>query len=169
MKALIIVDYQIDFVTGSLGSKEALSIEKQICRRIEAALKDGWKILFTLDTHGEDYLQTYEGINLPVAHCIKGTNGHRLYGSVEPYAEYGTVIEKSSFGCPRLMDYLDGCDEVELCGVATNICVLANAVMIRSFFPDIKISVRESCVASYDADAARKTLEILPSLQIDVV
>lgn len=169
MKSLIIVDYQVDFVSGSLGSEDAVSIEDDICNRIEQALDEGWRVIFTLDTHDDGYLETLEGMRLPVPHCLKGTEGHMLYGKVSSYADRGIVIEKSSFGCPDLMAYLDDCDEVELCGVATNICVLANAVMIRSFYPDMKVSVRGSCSASYDRDMAERALLILPSLQVDVI
>lgn len=169
MKSLIVVDYQVDFVSGSLGSEDAKSIEGSICDRIEQALDEGWRVIFTLDTHDDGYLGTLEGVKLPVPHCLKGTEGHMLYGRVSSYADRGIVMEKSSFGCPDLMGRLDDCDEVELCGVATNICVLANAVMIRSFYPDMKVSVRRSCTASYDRDAAEKALCILPSLQVDVV
>lgn len=169
MKALVVVDYQVDFVSGSLGSEDARSIEDAICERIDDALADGCRLIFTLDTHHRDYLDTYEGKNLPVPHCIEGTEGHRLYGKVEQYLGKGIVLEKSSFGCPELIGNLRDCDEVELCGVATNICVLANAVMVRSFYPNIKVSVIRSCCASYDRDAAEKALAILPSLQVDVV
>lgn len=169
MRALVVVDYQNDFVDGSLGSEDARSIEDVICQRIESALTDGYKLIFTMDTHRDDYLDTMEGRLLPVRHCIRGTEGHAIYGRVAGYVPDGTVLEKDTFGCLALTDALAGCDEVELCGVATDVCVMANAVIARTACPDARIVVRRSCVASYDRDRHNAALELMPSLQIDVV
>ena len=82
-KALIVVDYQKDFVDGALGFEKAVQLEQAICRKIEQAREQGEEILFTFDTHGDDYLQTQEGRNLPIEHCKKGSDGWQLYGKVE--------------------------------------------------------------------------------------
>ncbi len=169
MKVLLVVDYQNDFVEGSLGSPDAVSIEGRICDRIEEVLSEGGDVIFTMDTHDCGYLSTFEGRRLPVEHCIAGTHGHRLYGRVGSYAGEGRIIEKSSFGCPELMEILGGYDDIELCGVATNICVMSNAILARTAAPEARITVRRDCVASYDRVEGERALEVMPSLQIDVV
>lgn len=169
MKVIIIVDYQVDFVTGSLGSDDARSIESAICSRLDLALESGWDIIFTMDVHGEDYLSTFEGERLPVRHCILGTGGELIYGHVADYIDHAMILEKDTFGCSRLLEVLDGYDEIELCGVATNVCVLSNAVMARTACPDARIEVRADCVASYDRVAGEKALDLMESIQVDVV
>ncbi|MDO5861218.1 MAG: isochorismatase family cysteine hydrolase [Thermoplasmata archaeon] len=171
MRALVVVDYQNDFVDGSLGSPDAVSIEDAVCSRMEEHLASGDRVIVTMDTHGEDYLSTYEGTVLPVEHCIRGTPGWALHGRVAELAEREgcRILEKHTFGCAALLDELKGCDEIELCGVATNICVLANAVIARTACPDARIVVRRDCVASYDRELGEKALAVLPSLQIEVL
>lgn len=169
MRALVVVDYQNDFTDGPLGSPGAVSIEGPICSRIEDYLRSGDPVFMTMDTHSPDYLSTLEGRMLPVEHCIAGTDGWRLHGKVSSYRDRCTVIEKDTFGCARLLEVLKGFDEIEICGVATNVCVLANAVMARTANPDARVIVRRDCVASYDPDLGEKALDILPSLQVEVL
>ncbi len=169
MRALVVVDYQNDFVDGSLGSEDAVSIEDAICSRIGEYLGSGDDVYVTMDTHGEDYLSTLEGRMLPVEHCIRGTDGWRLHGRVGELASGCTILEKGTFGCPGLMDILCGYDEIELCGVATNICVIANAVIARTAAPDARIVVRRDCVASYDRELGEKALDVMASLQVEVL
>ena len=169
MKALVVVEYQNDFVDGSLGSPEALSIEDALCARLEEVLSEGGDLYFTLDTHGTSYLNTFEGKRLPVEHCQVGTFGVKIHGKVGEYVPKGTVLSKTTFGCSRLLEELKDYDEIEICGVATDICVLANAVMARTANPEARITVRRDCVASYDREAGEKALDVMGSLQIDVV
>lgn len=169
MRALVVVDYQNDFVDGPLGGPDAISIESRICDRIEDVLGSGGSLFFTLDSHGDDYLSTLEGRLLPVPHCIEGTRGRDLHGRVAGYADRGELLCKSTFGCERLMDILRPFDEIEVCGVATNVCVIANAVIARTAAPDARVVVRRDCVASYDREEGEKALAVMPSLQIDVV
>lgn len=168
-RALVVVDYQGDFVDGSLGGEDAAAIEGAICSRMLEYRSSGDPVLVTMDTHGEDYLDTLEGRLLPVEHCIRGTEGWRLHGRVAELAEGCVILEKDTFGCRALMDLLEGMDEVELCGVATNICVLANAVLARTACPGARIVVRRDCVASYDRGLGEEALDVMRSLQIEVL
>ncbi len=169
MRALVVVDYQNDFVSGGLGSADAASIEDPICSRMEDFLGSGDDVYVTMDTHGEDYLETLEGRMLPVPHCIRGTDGWRLHGRVGELAGGCTILEKDTFGCRALLDALKKYAEIELCGVATNICVIANAVIARTANPEARVVVRRGCVASYDRELGEKALDVMGSLQIEVL
>lgn len=170
MRVLIVVDYQNDFVDGALGSPAAAAIEDALCSRIEEHLASGDRVIFTMDTHGEDYLSTREGGMLPVPHCIRGTPGWELHGRVAELSRRPgcIVIEKGTFGCPELMDLLKGCRRIEVCGVATNVCVIANAVIARTASPEASVVVRRDCVASYDGELGEKALEVMASLQVEI-
>ncbi len=171
MRILVVVDYQRDFVDGALGSEDAVSIEGAICSRIEDYLSTGDPVIFTMDTHGEDYLQSLEGMMLPVSHCIEGSPGWEIHGRVRGLSEREgcTIIRKGTFGCSDLMGALGGYDEIEICGVATNVCVLSNAVMARTANPNARVIVRRDCVASYDRALGEKALDLLPSIQVEVL
>ncbi len=171
MRVLLVIDYQNDFVTGPLGSDDAVSIEGPVCRLIEDSLSAGDDVIFTMDTHGADYLDTAEGRSLPVEHCIRGTDGWELHGRVRELSmrDGCRILEKDTFGCRELIDILLDYDEVTVCGVATNICVLANAVIARTANPEAKVTVRRDCVASYDRGLGEKALDVLQSLQVVVV
>ncbi|MCL2295527.1 MAG: cysteine hydrolase [Methanomassiliicoccaceae archaeon] len=168
-RALVVVDYQIDFVTGSMGSPQAEAIEKNIVSKIEEYLSTGGKVFFTMDTHGKDYLRTDEGIHIPTEHCICGTPGWEIFGRVADYCGKGEVIEKSTFGSLEAMTLLKGFDQIEVCGVATNICVLANAVLLKTAYPETKVMVDPDCVASYDESLHRKALDVMRTLSIDIL
>ena len=118
-KALVVVDYQIDFVNGALGFEGAELLEDIIIDKIEKCRSEGGKVIFTLDTHSENYLNTAEGKKLPVVHCVDGTEGHQLFGQLPEYVlKDDIVIKKPSFGSLELADILkeNKFDEVELCG-----------------------------------------------------
>ena len=169
-KALIIVDYQTDFVTGSLGFPGAADLEEKICRKIEAARAEGRDCIFTFDTHEDDYLSTPEGKGLPVPHCLRGTEGWCLYGKVGGLLPQGMGFEKSQFGSAELARYLaeQKYDEVEFIGVVTNVCVLSNAVLAKAALPGGKISVDASCCASNDPELGEKALDIMAGLQVEI-
>ena len=116
MKFLIVVDMQNDFITGALGSKDAEAIVPRVTKKVQEF--DG-KVIFTMDTHGENYLETQEGKKLPVAHCIKGTDGWQIADALSPYAE--TVVEKPTFGSTALPELIlsfgEEIEEIELCGL----------------------------------------------------
>lgn len=171
MRALVVVDYQNDFVKGTLGSDDAVAIEDAVCGRISEYLGTGDDVFLTKDTHGTDYLRTAEGRLLPVEHCIRGTPGWDLYGRVAELAGRPgcRILEKDTFGCRELMEILRCYDRIEICGVATNICVIANAVIARTANPEARVTVRRDCVASYDRALGEKALEVMESLQVEVV
>lgn len=171
MRALVVVDYQNDFVTGSLGSQDAILIGDAVCSRITESLESGDDVFFTRDTHGSDYLETREGSLLPVPHCIEGTSGWEIAGRVGELSRDPRcrIIDKPTFGCADLLGMLRGYDEIELCGVATNICVIANAVIARTASPEARVVVRRDCVASYDRELGERALEVMASLQVEVI
>lgn len=171
MRALVVVDYQNDFVDGSLGSRDASDIEEAVCSRITEYLGSGDAVFFTVDTHGTDYLDTLEGRMLPVEHCIRGTSGWEIHGRMGELARDPRcrVLEKGTFGCAELMGILREYEEIEVCGVATNICVIANAVIARTANPSARVVVRRDCVASYDRDLGEKALDVMTSLQVEVL
>lgn len=170
-KALIVVDYQNDFVSGSLGFPEAVSLEKKICEKIETYRKNGSDVLFTFDTHEPDYLKTEEGKHLPVAHCLRGTEGWQLYRKVKDYCDETTpCFEKPTFPSLELGEYLreKGYDAVEFVGLVSNICVLSNAVIAKAALPGAHIVVDASCTAGADRTMHEKALDVMGGLHIEV-
>ncbi len=171
-KLLIVVDYQKDFVSGSLGFHGAKALEDAICKKIEDYLANGQDILFTFDTHGEDYLQTQEGRNLPVAHCLQGTEGWKLYGKAAAYQKDAVAcLNKCTFGSVELADYLreHSYDAVELAGVVSNICVISNAVIAKAALPQAEILIDARCTASNDPSLHEKALDVMEGLQMKII
>ena len=170
-KLLIVVDYQVDFVTGTLGFGNALKIEDGIYNRINYYLQNDYDVVFTLDTHEDSYLSTEEGTYLPVKHCIKNTNGHELYGKVKELVGSNKVFEKVTFPSSELLTYLldKDYDYIELCGVVTNICVISNAVIAKAAKPLAHIVVNEKLCASNDLEMEQKSIEVMKNLQIEII
>lgn len=165
-RALIVVDYQHDFVDGSLGFEAAKLLEQPICDKIAQTRAQGGDVLFTLDTHGPEYLETREGSDLPVPHCLKGTPGWKLYGKVGDHlAESDRVFEKGAFGSLELAACLreGGYDAVELVGLVSNICVLSNALLAKAALPEAVVTVDASCTACADPDVNQKALDVMRS------
>lgn len=172
MKCLIVVDYQVDFVSGALGNSDAAALEAGIAARIRQARENGEDVIFTLDTHEADYLSTREGKYLPVPHCIRGTQGHGLYGAVAPEQQPGDqVFCKETFGSKALFAALQekGYTAVELCGVVTNICVISNAVLAKTALPEADVSVNAALCASNDPVLHRKALDVMASFQVRIL
>lgn len=185
MKVLVIVDMQTDFISGSLGTPEAQAIVPNVINKLKAHKHTDTVVLFTKDTHKENYLDTPEGKKLPVPHCIEGTQGWSIAKPIasefkaDGYMTYssGTVVNsrvlKSTFGSYDLLKILDDdeieLDEIELCGVCTDICVISNAIMIKNFFPDVKVTVDASCCAGVTPEKHAAALEVMKSCQIDVI
>lgn len=172
MKALVIVDYQNDFILGKLGFEGAERIAPLIIEKISLARENGDQVIFTLDTHGENYLETAEGRALPIPHCIKGTTGHELYGEVKKRVrEEDVIIEKPTFGSPELAEYLkkEGFDEVEFCGLVTDICVVSNVILAKAALPESRIIVDSLATASADIEKYKAALEVMKSVQVEVV
>ena len=172
MKALVVVDYQVDFVNGALGFPGAEKLEPLILAKITDCRRSGGQVIFTLDTHGENYLETAEGKKLPVPHCIKGTPGHALYGKVaEAVAPEDIVIEKPAFGSLELADLLRRIfpEEVELCGLVTDICVVSNAIIAKAALPESRVAVDGSACATADPGAHERALAVMRGVQVDVI
>lgn len=171
-KLLIVVDYQIDFVNGSLGFEGAQKLDDVICRKISQYRENGDDIIFTLDTHNESYLSTQEGRNLPVEHCIKDGEGHKLFGNVAGIAsEYDLFFEKPTFPSLKLGVYLKDkeYESVELCGLVSNICVISNAIIAKAALPEAEIIVDKNATDSFDKELNEKCFDIMKGLQITVI
>ena len=175
-KLLIVVDMQSDFIDAALGSAEAQAIVPAVTARIREAREDGWELIATLDTHGEDYMSTPEGAKLPVPHCIKGTPGWQLNAEVaEALGENVTLVEKPTFGSTRLPALVAGmaagADKltIELLGLCTDICVISNTLLLKAHFPDAEIAVRRSCCAGVTPATHEAALATMGCCQIDIV
>jgi nicotinamidase-related amidase len=168
-KILIVVDIQKDFVDGSLGTKEAVAIIGNACERIKS---HNGKIYVTFDTHGSDYMDSSEGKNLPVSHCIKGTDGHALDENIKNALDGKdwVAVEKPTFGSvdlPVIIKNNHGTDvEIELIGLCTDICVVSNALILKANFPESKIAVVENCCAGVTPEKHNAAIETMKSCQI---
>ena len=174
-KILIAVDLQNDFIDGALGTKEAEAIVPAAAARIREYRKEGAEIIATLDTHGEDYMQTREGKKLPVPHCIRGTEGWQLNPVIREALGDCTLVEKPTFGSvslPELVRERIGQDEnvtIELLGLCTDICVVSNALLLKAAFPEVDIRVSSACCAGVTLEKHRAALETMASCQIDIL
>lgn len=176
MKVLIVVDMQNDFITGSLGTPEAQAIVPNVKKKVEEAVKNGDLIIYTRDTHSPDYLNTKEGEKLPVEHCVACTQGWEIHEELMPPENYRNywVQDKFTFGLyclPEMLynglykKFLAGeITEIELVGLCTDICVVSNAMLLKSYFYDMtEISVDATCCAGVTPmthEAALKTMEM---------
>ena len=148
MKLLIVVDMQNDFIDAALGTKEAVAIVPAVAKKIAEYRKTGNQVIFTRDTHQKNYMETQEGQNLPVMHCIEGTDGWQISKELE--VGESKIFNKPSFGSMELADYvasLNDIEEIELIGLCTGICVISNAFILKAKLPEVKITVDSSCCA----------------------
>ena len=164
-KTLLVIDMQNDFIDGSLGTKEAQAIVPMVREKIQCRLAEGWEILYTRDTHAEDYLQTPEGKKLPVEHCIRGTNGWQIRDGL--YIDGCECIDKPTFGWTKWQDR--SFDEIELIGLCTDICVVSNALLLKAQFPNAKISVDPRCCAGVTPESHDAALLTMKMCQIDII
>lgn len=188
MKVLCVIDMQKDFVDGSLGTKEAEAIVDNVVNKVkeyrELGSNEKTGIFFTLDTHDETYMNTEEGKNLPVEHCIKGTDGWKLFAGVGDIAseiqggknaKFETaVVEKVTFGSVDLPEIVkktaaklgEDIEEIELVGLCTDVCVISNALMLKANFPNIPIFVDAACCAGVTPAGHDTALAAMESCQI---
>ena len=164
-KTLIVVDMQNDFIDGALGTKEAVSIVENVKNKIAKYKANGDEIIFTRDTHTEDYLNTNEGKNLPVVHCIKGTKGWEIAEGLE--VEGCKYIDKPSFGYTGWLDM--DLKEVEIVGLCTDICVVSNALIIKALYPEISVTVDSTCCAGVSVETHNAALATMKCCQINVI
>ena len=171
MRILVVVDMQNDFIDRALGTKEAEAIVENVANKIRSF--DG-KIIYTKDTHGRDYLNTQEGKNLPVEHCIRESEGWELSSKI-PVADDATVFEKPTFGSKELGTYLEklakdvDIEEIEVIGLCTDICVISNALLIKAFLPEVKITVDSSCCAGVTPESHKNALDAMKTCQINII
>jgi len=171
---LFVIDYQKDFVDGALGFPGAEKLDAAIAAKVRAYGKGN--VLFTRDTHFENYLETREGKNLPVVHCVKGSDGWQVYGETAK-----ALMEVEAPGIDKLvfgMDVTDpataavlpeAADEIELVGLVSNICVVSNAVVLQSKYPETTIIVDAACTDSFDKTLHEKVLDVLSGFQVTVI
>lgn len=178
-KYLVVVDMQNDFVDGALGTPEAVTIVPKVVEKINGF---NGSIFVTMDTHDDGYMNTLEGHKLPVPHCVQGTEGYKLNGEVMEAlgGRSYNIVRKNVFGsvvlAHRIVDDLfnhyenpDGAGfSIELVGLCTDICVVANAIILKTFFPEAEISVDASCCAGTTPDKHRDALNVMKSCQISV-
>ena len=130
----------------------------------------GAEIVFTKDTHGADYLSTQEGRLLPVPHCIKGEHGWEIVPELLPHATGARIFEKGAFGSVALAEYIreNGFDEITLCGVCTDICVISNALLIKAYCPESTVRVVGGACAGTSKEAHEAALTAMRSCQVIV-
>lgn len=170
MKVLVVTDMQNDFIDGVLGTKEAVEIVDSAKIKIDSYLASGDIVIYTQDTHTEDYLQTQEGQRLPAPHCIRGTHGWEI--SERVYVSGCQVIEKPSFGSLELAELIAGMNDIEsieLIGICTDICVISNAMILKAKMPEIPIFVDASCCAGTTLENHKNALQTMKMCQIEVI
>ena len=187
MKMLVVVDYQYDFVSGSLGFAGAELLDKPIAEKIREYMNKGSYIVKTMDTHQKNYLETREGKNLPIEHCIYGTEGWEVYGETKKTLEeadkkFGVhSINKATFGvgvgsmsylkdmlamnCIRTKDI----ETIEFVGLVSNICVISNVCVFQAAFPDAQIVVDPKLIASNDPEMHKAVLKVMQGLQVKFI
>ena len=167
MDILIVVDMQNDFISGSLGTNEAQAIVNNVVNKVK---NFNGKIIFTRDTHEDDYMDTQEGRKLPVTHCVIGTDGWQIHEKLQPYAR--EVIDKPTFGSvtlAHLISAMDNVDSITLVGICTDICVISNAMLLKAYLPEVPIFVDASCCAGVTPESHKTALEAMKACQINIV
>ena len=164
-KTLIVIDMQNDFIDGTLGTAEAVAIVDRVKAKIDAYKAAGGEIIFTRDTHGENYLDTPEGKKLPVVHCIQGTQGWEI--SEKLCTEGCDIIDKPSFGWTKWNER--SFEEIELVGLCTDICVISNAMLRKAAFPEVPITVDSTCSAGVTVESHNTALDAMKAVQIEII
>ncbi len=170
-KLLIVIDMQNDFIDGALGTKEAEAIVGPVVEKIRSYPSED--VFATMDTHGENYLSTQEGKNLPVEHCIKGTDGWNIRKEIAELLNKERIYEKPVFGSLDLAKTLKDLSEkenieLELVGLCTDICVVSNALLFKAFMPEVRISVDSGCCAGVTPESHEAALNTMRACQIAV-
>lgn len=165
-KLLVVIDMQNDFITGVLGNDECRAVVSNVVKKVEATDAD---IVYTLDTHNDNYLQTQEGKKLPVPHCIRGTEGWQLIPELKNIKAV-RGFEKNVFGSIELAEWIkeNGYTDVELIGVCTDICVISNAMTIRAVNPETQISVDAACCAGVTPQSHKTALNAMRACQVNI-
>lgn len=170
MRLLAVIDMQNDFISGALGTAEAVSIVPRVAARVKKAREDGEQVVFTRDTHASDYLSTQEGRYLPVVHCLENSEGWQLHPALA--VQDAPVFNKPCFGSIQLAEYLRQLPElssVELIGLCTDICVISNALIIKSVLPELPVFVRADCCAGVTPQSHENALRAMRSCQVQIL
>ncbi len=170
---LVVVDMQNDFIDGALGTEEARAVVPRVTEKVRTFKGS---VMFTRDTHGDDYLSTQEGRKLPVPHCIRGTQGWELQKDLDVFAKENNcfIFDKNTFGSPHLAGCLSGIenqthiDSVEIVGLCTDICVISNAMLLKAALPETEIIVDASCCAGVTPESHNNALKAMEMCQITV-
>ena len=171
-RLLVVVDYQNDFVDGALGFKGAELISHNIAELIKDFRNNDDEVVFTYDTHQADYLETVEGQNLPVPHCLRGSEGWQFYPEINELIKDSKTFEKPGFGSKELGDYIasKNYDEIYLVGLVSDICVFSNAIVAKaSASPYTKIKVVRNATSSFDLEMQEKSFDVLKHLHIEII
>lgn len=167
---LIVVDMQNDFIDGALGTAEAVAIVPKVAEKVRDFKGT---VIFTRDTHGENYMQTQEGRNLPVPHCIKGSRGWEVCPALEPLRT-GLTIDKPTFGSAELgkvlleLDTKEPVGSITLVGLCTDICVISNAMIAKAFLPEVPVTVDAACCAGVTPESHRNSLNAMKMCQVRI-
>ena len=169
-KLLAVIDFQNDFVNGSLGFEYAKDLEKHIVELIKEYKTNHDDIIYTLDTHSADYLETYEGTYLPIPHCIEHTHGWELYGEVKDLLKDALCFTKPTFPSLDFANYLKDKDytEITFVGLVSHICVLSNAIMAKSALPQAHIIIDLKGTSSVDGKTHQDSISVMKSLQFEI-
>lgn len=168
---LIVVDMQNDFIDGALGTREAQAIVDKVKEKI---LDFKGPVIFTRDTHGENYMETQEGRNLPVPHCIKGTDGWQIRPELDALRKTRPV-DKPGFGSVELgrmlldMNAEEAIGSVTLVGLCTDVCVISNALIIKAFLPEVPVKVDASCCAGISPESHGNALSAMAMCQVEIL
>lgn len=174
-RLLVVVDFQKDFVNGSLGFDGAEEIYPGILKRVREYIENNDYVIFTMDTHNEEYLKTIEGKYLPIEHCIRGTEGHLVYGDeLRAISEKDSIpkIYKGKFGTLEFINIkekLGDLTSIELCGIDTNICVLSNAIICQTIFEHSEIYINRELCGSGNRELESKTFDVMRNLQMNII
>ena len=173
MKVLVVIDMQNDFIDGALGTPEAQAIVPNVKKKIEKYTKEHCDIIFTRDCHDKTYLNTNEGKNLPVEHCIIGTNGWDISSELGDTSK-SVIVDKLSFGYPywdttlKLFNEDGKGYDIEIVGLCTDICVVSNALILKAIYPEANITVDASCCAGVTPETHKAALTTMKMCQINV-
>ena len=196
IKVVIVVDMQKDFIDGALGTPEAQKIVPLVAETIHQLADPNTAIIFTKDTHTDNYMNTLEGKNLPVPHCIEGTAGYGIvdevfeawlchaqgenrymsgYDAYPVYDENPIRVKKPTFGSVELQNILYDMndrfeiEEITLMGVCTGICVLSNAILCKATLPEVPVNVVADCCACVTPESHKTALEAMKMCQINII
>lgn len=172
-KLLIVVDFQNDFVDGALGFEGAKDVAQPIYDKLDDYHKNGHDVIFTRDTHYDNYLETQEGRNLPVIHCIKDSFGWEIYGGAKVFAQEHAlkIFDKEAFGSLELANFIKdrAYAEVEIAGLVSNICVVSTAVLVKAALPEALVIVDTKATDSYDKKLHEESLSVMAGFQVKVI